>query len=138
MRLEKYITEKYHTTLNINGKPLIVFVNPSSKDMRNIKSDVIRFIAVNNSKKVYVCDGFLLIHIEIWRLLEFKGSPYGDKNICMGSLVKKESKWRMTYSDSEKRYWKEKEERYEDFKWLEKYFNISDWYLGKGNQNEIY
>uniref|UniRef100_A0A6M3JMI6 Uncharacterized protein n=1 Tax=viral metagenome TaxID=1070528 RepID=A0A6M3JMI6_9ZZZZ len=138
MRLEKYITEKYHTAFNIDGKYIEIFVNPTSKDIRDIKSDEIRFIAISNIKKVYVWNADKLIHLRMWERLDFKGSPYGDRNVCMGVIGKKESKWKMIYSDSEKRYWDKKEERYKEFKWLEKYFNISDWYLGKGNQNEIY
>lgn len=72
MRLYKYIKEEYLTRVksSIAGSAE-VFVNPSKKELREI-GEVVRFIADNNTKKIYTWNAVKAFHKQTWRQIKEK------------------------------------------------------------------
>lgn len=64
MRLQRYLNEKFYNGFMHYGTEIEVFVNPSSKELKELKDNnsEIRFLANMKEKKVYMWDGDRVTH----------------------------------------------------------------------------
>jgi hypothetical protein len=68
-----HILEEYKDLFRIRGMRVTVFVNPSRSDVVDLGKKVVRFLAVANTKEVYIWDGLAAVHSEVFNEL---GIPY--------------------------------------------------------------
>ena len=75
MKFIEYLKEEYCASKEIVGTPVTVFVNPTSVEITQVggKKVPIRFIADSKEKNLYIWNGDIAIHIDIFDLLEKKG-----------------------------------------------------------------
>lgn len=122
MRLLKYLTEKYLTRFKSQyegGVSFEVFINPSQKELREF--DAVRFIANNETKKVYVWGAHYEIHAVIWEKLGFSSSNiYNSKDVLSGTTIKKGGKHETKYSDAMKKH-----HLSVDWEWVNKYIDVT-------------
>lgn len=124
-----------------------IFENPSFVEL--IGLDMIRFIALNKEKKVYVWDGTKAFHSDISVALGLNDS-YSDQNFLRGQALRKNDEFIMFNSDFFNSFkiskYSAADERFlksffiQDWSWLDKYIKASDWINHKkehfiGNQN---
>lgn len=143
MKFKEYMNEEYLTRIKgrkammSSAKSLEIFVNPSMKDLRDIKSNFIRFIADVKKKHIYVWDGHLEVHSFIWKGLVEQGyekgnSVYGPDHLLAGYAKKRSGN---LYVDHETFNCKNTDFEKYDWKWIDKY--VKD-FTKEMNMNEEY
>ena len=99
------LSEKYTTSGKIYGHYLEIFENPDRSDLlklaelvkenTNRRLETIRFVAVDKTKTVYICDGYSNIHQDMRDLLKlpapgYTGSIDGIAKVYGGKAVMSE------------------------------------------------
>jgi hypothetical protein len=119
MRLQQYIlNERWHTRLEIRKNSFDVFVNPTKKEMKELDTVYLRFIADNTSGKLYIWDYDKGMHREVYKKLKIS-----DNELFYGILRKKGNKW---YFDSTDQIIDDYDDIMSDYEWLETYFILGD------------
>lgn len=143
------ICESWDKRVLVRGKLVDVYENPDNSDIRKIYRDIdgklklTRFIADVKTKKVYVWDGGLAIHRDIFSPLGFTYSAFstilGEADIVSGKLIfhssdSTEAFWGMYMYAIEKKgkadksltdYFKA------DWSWVDRYISGVGSYMGK-------
>ena len=85
------LAEDYEDRKNIYGKDVLIFKNPTSSDIKEIKSQhfttEVRFIADAKSRLVYVWDANLAIHAPILKALKYPEGSIGNSPYLLESLA---------------------------------------------------
>jgi len=76
------LTERYENTFNINGRELVIFVNPTKDDLKVSKAKKLRFIADCDKKEVYVWNSYFAIHNSVLGRLGYH--THFEKNLFCG------------------------------------------------------
>lgn len=124
VKFGKYINEEYLTRATDSyGNSLEIFVNPSTKDLKDMKGTFVRFIANTKKKRVYVWDGSYLIHSSVWKELVNQGyekrlSVYGPDHLLAGYARKRGG---ALYVDHETFNCENTNFEKHDWKWIDKY-----------------
>lgn len=136
MRLLQYLKEEYYAR---KGR-VEVFVNPSNSEMRNC-GKYLRFTAINKEKNVYVWNGNLAIHGEIWYYIlekERRSEEYLDiNNILYGEAAFDKGSYVMVGSDvldSEEPSPQKMKSLYNKFKWVEKWITIKSFMFDEAEE----
>lgn len=136
------LAEEYLGVVKIDGKPVVVYKNPTSSDIQEIIKSFdkdnrhfrVRFIIDLKTKSVYVWDAYLAVHQQIWKsgLL----SQYSSESQLTGEALIKSNKLEFLNSDIllsfidmvtiVGRYDKPKTMKEKQDNWLVKFFNM-DW-----------
>jgi len=134
MRLYKFLNEKYFGRKG----DCEVFVNPTIKEIIEINSNEIRFVADNKKKKFYIWDANLEIHVGIWdNVIGDSNREFNDKTLFTGITKVKDGKLHIKRSD-ELEYSKKTVERSviqslfeNDWDWVDKYIIDFSRYIKK-------
>jgi hypothetical protein len=147
MRLKHYINEEYDGRIKSGSKSFEVFVNPSFKEMKEIDENVgIRFIANAKRKKVWVVNGWDLVHVDMWNNISNIKKGFTGKYIDIpleellpGECRQQGGKYVMTWSDRMDRYDRKSlitlkylDILLKNYKWLNRYIDIN--YYLKGDR----
>lgn len=88
MRLYKHLKEEYLTRVkSMIARSTEVFVNPSKKELMEI-GQVIRFIADDKNKKVYVWDAVKAFHKQTWRQIKDDSRSEIDPTLLLGTATR--------------------------------------------------
>lgn len=74
------LLEEYFTSKNILGKNVEVYKNPTLTDVKELNAVIVRFIADNRNRTVYIWDGYLAIHSYLWDVIT--GHPISSRTNC--------------------------------------------------------
>jgi hypothetical protein len=106
MRLQQYLNEEYETRIRDHGHSFEVFVNPTIKEIREVTSDsswsMLKFIADNRHKKLYVWKWVGPLHEPAWRQISGKdlNTDITTGNVMPGYARLKGSKLEMRETDA--------------------------------------
>ena len=113
MRLKQYLNEEYLTRIKGIGGSTEVFIDPSRRDLRDL-SELIRIIADNRSKSIYVWDATKALHKEVWRQIKGKDSRLEiDPTLLAATGTKKGNMYHIFPEYGE--------QNPKDFKWIKEY-----------------
>ena len=129
----------YESAKGVNGGVVDIFKNPTKKDFRELNnSKYLRFVAVRKTKSLYICDGFELLHTDIWDSIPELGR-WNDKNLMnfdrqlMGIALGSGTKWVMDESSQYDEYGTTEEVPFMDdmkkmYKWVNKWIKIDKYF----------
>ena len=106
------------------GNSFELFVNPSSRDLKELPKDI-RFLASTKTKKLYVWNMDSMVHKRVWNELRTRGLENGVKEydessyIFPGSATNIGGKLKLDIEDSS--YYMDKTRYKHDWSWLDKY-----------------
>lgn len=131
MKFKEYIEEEFYKGFKSGGQYVEVWENPTGREMSEAggKHKAIRFTADSKTKTVYVWDAMTQVHHYVWEKIGDSRHAY-DPSLLNGTARYIKGEWLMTQSDGEKRglNLKNRKQRYQQFKWVNKYFSIEDFF----------
>jgi len=119
MNFDKYLNEEYITAIRVRNSSIPVFLNPDSKELRQVGSKI-RFIIDFDNKNFYVFNAVEALHYSIFKELNL-GNKTNAFALGQGDLSgKKIVPTEFLFSG------KKKSNKYvrEDFTFVKKYFDI--------------
>ena len=138
------LIERYDNTFNINGREIVIFVNPTKDNLKVSKAKKLRFIADCNKKEVYVWNSYFAIHNSVVGRLGYHSQF--EKNLFCGGAdiannttyitnsdyledVIRNSNMKIYYDSTALESLKYKFSK--DWTWLDKYIIGSSYYISK-------
>ena len=86
----KDILEEYSASLQTPRGYCEIFLNPDRSELQQIPSKILRFIADDNHKKIYVWDANIALHTDVIRKV---GVSFRDDGVFYGELKKQGSSY---------------------------------------------
>jgi hypothetical protein len=140
MRLQKYLNEEYDCRIKFLGKSYEVFANPSHKELRELKSIYIKFIADSRDKTVYVWSIEGPLHEDAWEQINSADleSDIFRGHILPGYSTLQGGKLKMDDSDGNhivKSFMNDMNSSQlksyiNKWKWADKYVNVTNYLMG--------